>query len=273
MLDSYFFIPGDNPNFLKKIGKINADYFVIDLEDAVRFSEREIILEKLVSNQSYRNLYIRVPLYNKKQELDTCFFINLYKERFRKFIFPKIQSATDFDRIISGYDFQELQVILLVESARFLLEAKDVLTKYINIFSGIGLGSHDFMAEIGGIHDLKNLEYARQHILYLARMSKINAIDIASMELHNRSSLEQEILDGVHKGYDAKFFIHPWQIDVFKTLTLYSMQDYNWAVMVLKAFEKAGSAEEFNPVVIEGQVVERPHLNKAKKIIQYYESK
>ena len=199
-MQSYFFIPGTRLQKIPDIQNLKVSQIIIDIEDAVRFSEREIILEKLVSNQSYRNLYIRIPLYNEKQELDTSFFIELYQEGFRKFIFPKIQSAIDFDTIISGNDFQELQVVLLVESARFLLEVKDVLTKYKNVFSGIGLGSHDFMAEIGGLHDLKNLEYARQHILYLARMSKITAIDIASMELNNQSSLEQEILDGVQKG-------------------------------------------------------------------------
>src|SRR5690606_23748780 len=189
-MQSYFFIPGTRLQKIPDIQNLKVSQIIIDIEDAVRFSEREIILEKLVSNQSYRNLYIRIPLYNEKQELDTSFFIELYQEGFRKFIFPKIQSAIDFDTIISGNDFQELQVVLLVESARFLLEVKDVLTKYKNVFSGISLGSHDFMAEIGGLHDLKNLEYARQHILYLARMSKITAIDIASMELNNQSSLE-----------------------------------------------------------------------------------
>src|SRR5690606_35201677 len=127
--------------------------------------------------------------------------------------------------------------------------------------------------EIGGVHDLKNLEYARQQLLYIARAIKISAIDIASMELSNASILEEEILDGVYKGYDAKFFIHPWQMNVFKSISLYSDQEIKWALNIQKEFNKVGSNEEFNPIVIEGQIIERPHLKKAKKIIKYYESK
>jgi citrate lyase beta subunit len=41
MLDSYLFIPGDKPNYLNNADKVNADYIVIDLEDAVSLADKD----------------------------------------------------------------------------------------------------------------------------------------------------------------------------------------------------------------------------------------
>jgi citrate lyase beta subunit len=243
------------------------------LEDAVKFSEREQILIQLITNSDYKEFYIRIPLYDKKEKIDTSIFNKLYENGFRKFVFPKIQKASDFDVIISEKKYSDLEIILLVETARFFLEVKDVLLKYENIFSGIGIGSHDFMSEVGGFHNFKNLEYVRLQILYLARMINVKAIDIASMELKNEEIYRSEITDGFRKGYDAKFFIHPWQINIFKSIFFYSDEELNWAKRIKNELTRVGSAEEFNPVVIDGQIIERPHLAKAEKIIKYYETK
>lgn len=272
-MESFFFVPGTRLHKIPDIQKLNVSQIIIDLEDAVKFSEREQILEQLKTNADYKNFYVRVPLYDATEKIDTVIFKELYEKGFRKFVFPKIQKLADFDAIISQSNYTALQIILLVETTRFFLEVKDILLEYEKMFSGIGIGSHDFMAEIGGVHNLKNLEYVRQQILYLARMVNIQAIDIASMELQNKTFIVEEITDGFNKGYDAKFFIHPWQIDIFKSISLYSREELNWARKVQNEFKIVGSKAEFNPVVIDGQIIERPHLNKAKKIIKYYESK
>lgn len=272
-MDSYFFVPGTRLHKVTDIQKLNVSEIIIDLEDAVKVSERSTILEKLITNEFYKNFYVRIPMYNELEKLDNSLLTELYNNGFRKFVFPKIQKAADFENIISGKKFQSLQVILLVETTRFFLEVKETLLRYESLFSGIGVGSHDFMSEVGGVHNLNNLEYVRQHILYLARMIDIPAIDIASMELKNDNILKEEIIDGVHKGYDAKFFIHPWQIDTFKSISLYSKAELDWAREVYKEFKKVNNKAEFSPVVIDGEIIERPHLNKAKKIIKHYEAK
>lgn len=271
-MESFFFVPGTRLHKISDIQKLNVSQIIIDLEDAVKVSEREEILNKLCSDNSYCQFFIRIPLYNQNEILDNSIFKKLYENGFRNFIFPKIQKVSDFDEIYSDA-YQDLKIILLVETTRFFLEVKEVLLKHKKLFFGIGIGSHDFMSEVGGVHDLKNLEYVRLQILYLARMIHIKAIDIASMELKNENSFREEIQDGLHKGYDAKFFIHPFQISIFKSLSLYSENEYNWAQKIMNEFSKVESASEFNPIIIDGQIIERPHLAKAKKIIEYYASK
>lgn len=272
-MESYFFVPGTRLHKIADIQKLNVSQIIIDLEDAVKFSERRQIIEQLKSNSDYKVFYVRIPLYNEAEKIETSFFRELYDNGFRKFVFPKIQKASDFDIIISEKEYSDLQAILLVETTRFFLEAKETLLKYEKIFSGIGIGSHDFMSEVGGLHNLKNLEYVRLRILYLARMINIKAIDIASMELKDENLYKNEIIDGFTKGYDGKFFIHPWQINTFKSISLYSKEELNWAKKIKNELVKVGSEREFNPIILDGQIIERPHLAKAEKIIKYYETK
>lgn len=272
-MQTYFFVPGTRLHKIEDIQNLNVSEIIIDLEDAVKFSEREQIIEQLVSESEYQKFYVRIPLYDKTEKIETSFFQELYQNGFRKFVFPKIEKASDFDVIISEKEYQDLQIILLVETTRYFLEVKETLLKYENLFSGIGIGSYDFMSEVGGVHDLKNLEYVRLQILYLARMINIQAIDIASMELKEENLLTEEIKDGFQKGYDAKFFIHPWQINIFKSISLYSENELDWAKKVKKELAKVENKEEFNPVILDGKIIERPHLNKVEKIIKYYATK
>lgn len=272
-MKSYFFVPGNRLHKINDIKKLNV-YIVIDLEDAVKVSEIEDILDTLLSEPStYLDYFIRVPLYKKESVIDLGFLKKLMTAGYKKFVFPKIQSTTDLEYIISNINKVELELILLIESARFFIELQRAIVNYSALIKAIALGSHDFMNEIGGEHNLRNLEYPRLQILYLARMINAEAIDIASMELKSESKLKTEILDGFEKGYDAKFYIHPWQIVTKESIEFYSEQDLYWALKVITALDKVDYEAEFNPVVIDGQIIERAHLNRAKNITQYYESK
>ena len=138
---------------------MNVSETIIDLEDAVKFSERELIIEQMVAKTEYRNFYIRIPLYNEAGKIDAIFLKQLYKNGFRKFVFPKIQKAADLKSIISKKEykkivFQELELEVTISCLK--------------------------------LEDLNNLEDVRLQILYLARIMKIDFIDIASMEFKKR---------------------------------------------------------------------------------------
>lgn len=272
-MKDYFFIPGSKLHKLEYIKTFDVQV-IIDLEDAVKASERDDILNKLYENSSlYKSYYIRIPLYDQSEDINLKILHKLLESGFYKFIFPKLKSASDYKLILKKVESKNLHVILLVETSRFFLELENAISFNSDVIKGLALGSHDFMSEIGGEHSLKNLEYPRVHLLYLARMINAEAIDIASMELSDEESFKNELIDGVKKGYDGKFYIHPWQLKCKQSLDLYSPQEYSWAKKVVNSLKKVGRKEEFNPIIIDNQIIERPHLNKAKKIIEYYETK
>jgi len=93
------------------------------------------------------------------------------------------------------------------------------------------------------------------------------------MELNDMASFENEILDGFQKGYDAKLIIHPKQQQFINEIQFYSIEDFDWAKKVLNALSMINGIENFNPVVINGSIVERPHLKRAEKIINWFKNK
>lgn len=268
----YFFVPGTKLRNLAKIEALNVDEIIIDLEDAVKFSERGDIINTMTKG-NYTQNFVRIPLYNWDFSTDLSIMRQLVEGGYRKFVFPKLQSIADLDKIFESFNEVELDVILLVESPRFLIELGQNIFKYEKQIAGLSLGSHDFISEIGAKYNLHNLELPRQQIMYLARSINTLAIDIASMELSDRTQIVQEIKDGFDKGYDAKFYIHPWQIEQARSIKFYTEELYLWAQKVVGIVNEVGGSAEFNPIVIDGQIIERPHLRKAIKIIQTYEGK
>src|SRR5690554_6578654 len=106
-MESFFFVPGTRLHKIKDIQNLNVSQIIIDLEDAVKVSERRQILQQLLESIDFEDFYIRIPLYNVKGFLDTSFFVELYENGFRKFIFPKITHASDFDCIVSEKEYTD----------------------------------------------------------------------------------------------------------------------------------------------------------------------
>ena len=269
-MNRYFFVPGNKIHKIPSLSKFNIDTIIIDLEDAVKISERQEIVNDLVLKPELQSHFIRVPLHNVSDHIDLAILRQLVKNGFTNFVFPKLDTLQDVALIFETFPDIDFRIILLVETPSLFFEAREVLLTYKKYFCGLGFGSHDIMTVIGGAHTLKNLEFPRMQMLYLAKSCNIEAIDIASMELDNEKELQDEIIDGFSKGFDAKLFIHPWQLKVADKTVLYSNSELTWAESVLDALSTVENDGEFNPRIINGQIIERPHLNKAKKIIKYF---
>lgn len=265
---SYFFIPGTLYKNIALIRSQGVDEIIIDLEDAVRTSEREAILQQMLDSSESRDYWVRVPLRTSfEQDVEPGTFHYLLEKGFRKFILPKLRSAAELDQLTSHPLAKGKAYILLIEHPRLLLELYDKVLEKNNNIQGIGLGSHDMASWIGAKHTLKNLEYPRGKVLYLAKAFEIEAIDIASMELQDQAQFEEELRDGIEKGYDAKFLIHPWQLKLFNNLNYYTQEEVQWAEKVVEAYNQVKGKDEFAPIVIDNEVIERPHIKRALKIM------
>lgn len=269
-MESYFFIPGSKLNKLHELHKLKIKKFIIDFEDAIKASERNKFFLELINLSNSKEFYLRVPLHclRKEDELDLSFISKFIDLGYTKFVFPKIASIDQFDQVLKTFKAASLEIILLVETPRLYLELQSTILKYQKNLTGIGLGSHDFMSIVGGKHTLKNLEVVRQNILYLAKSCNITSIDIASMNITDKESFKEEVLDGYNKGYKAKFIIHPKQLRIVNNMQFYSEEEYTQAKKILEEVSKLEDKNEFNPIVIDGKVIEKAHINKAKQILK-----
>ena len=268
-MQSYFFVPANRLHKLATMQTLNIDHIIIDLEDAIKSSERSSFINAMADSSINREFFVRVPLYTLDHQLDLEFYTQLKKLGYTNFIFPKIKNFQDVKTLTTSITTQE-KVILLIESPLLLVELKEVLQQFNSYFYGVGLGSHDLMNDLGGQHTLNNLLFYRNMVLLYAKAYDLIAFDIASMELVDEQELQAEILDGFNKGFDAKFYIHPWQIAQKDKIKFYTQEDLAWAKKVFEAYQQVGHAEEFNPIVLDGEIIEKPHLNKVFTILKYF---
>jgi citrate lyase beta subunit len=270
-MDSYFFVPATRMHKINHIESLGVDYIVIDLEDAVKHSEIESLIFAICDKPSFKNHYIRVPVKNPfTGQMDLQFIKKLIYCGAQKFMIPKIDSYQEFKSLQEQIKFAENSIILLIENSRILMETDLIINQYSQLLHGIALGSHDYLANTGGIHSLSNLEFSRQLVLNYARMGDIKAIDFASMEMNNLNEFKEEVIDGFQKGYDGKLVIHPNQLNVFDSIEFYNEADLEWAKNIKELSADAINMNEFIPIVYKGSVIERPHLAKSERIISYF---
>ncbi|MFN3138305.1 MAG: HpcH/HpaI aldolase/citrate lyase family protein [Allomuricauda sp.] len=270
-MQTFFFIPANRIDKLLRIREKGVTEIIIDLEDAVKDSEKAGLLEQILKypKEDIRKCFFRIPIIDSKGCFDFEIFDRLLENGFTRFVFPKMAGFKDFEACLKRTKLK-LEVILLVETPRLYIECFTQLSIYHQQIYGLALGSHDFIAAIQAKHTLQNLEVLRQQILYFSRAYDIISIDIASMNIKDEENFREELMDGFDKGYDGKFIIHPNQLEIVNKTKFYSENDYTWALNVQEKLNERGGENEFDPILIDNQVVEKPHIKLAKRIINEF---
>ena len=275
LLKTFFFIPANKNKFVKKVSSINADCFVFDLEDAVAKNETNACLERLDILELRDNYYVRPRiLFNDVNNTDLKLLTDLVNIGFSKFLIPKISGLDELKYIQQilelneKYTNEEFQFILLVENPLCLINLKEIVrSKIINI-TGITLGSHDYTNVVGMKHTPYYLYFARNYVLNVAKAYDLMAIDIASMNISDEEEFSNECKDAFNMGYDAKFILHPQQLEVLKKTEYFSQEEIEDALEIHKEIESM-DLDTFSIIKINGKLYEKPHLKRVMKIVEW----
>jgi len=269
-MESYFFVPASRLNKLSDIKKAEVNQIIIDFEDAILISEIEMHFKQLKTIDNITSYWFRIPVragFNEKLNLD-------YLDKFQNIgveqvVLPKLKSASELLEILQV--FSNLKFLVLIEHPRLLLEIKNVFMSEPNLSRsvfGIGIGSHDLMTFLNARHTKDQLDYPRKELLYIAKAYNLKAIDIASMNIFDKTTFMEEVQYGMDNGYDAKFLIHPNQIIWFDEQLKQNKILVNWAQNVLDHLPKNYNGESIVPFILNEEVIEKPHAMRALEIIR-----
>jgi len=269
-LKSYFFIPANKKQFLSKADTINATEIVIDLEDAIFNSDVSVAVDNIISLKINPESWIRISYVSSKSLAQFEYLDRLTKKGFKKYIIPKVSNIEEFRDVLTYYssenlNLNEFKFIVLVENPEAVLNISAILK--VDQVEGVGIGSHDYCDIIGMEHSLENLYWVRMKLLNIAKAMGKRIIDIASMNIENKSEFRQECEDGLKKGFDGKFIIHPWQLKIFNSIKQYSKEEVEFAKLVRSYINKIGGRKKFTITKINGKVVEKPHLKRFNEIL------
>ena len=226
---SLIFVPGNNPRFLEKAKKLQADIVCFDLEDSVPDNEksnaRKLIKTALKSRKYYTSsIFVRTnsPLSGKiPSDLK-----EIVQKGIDGIVIPKVNNTKELqkiEKILAGLEktrkLKPIQLIPSIESAEGVVNTYNI-SSFGKRVSAIVFGVFDLLNDLGVEYtkDPEGAKYSRAKIPVDARAAGVAAIDAIWQDLKDSKGLEKDCKIGKSLGYTGKSIIHPDQISVVHRL-------------------------------------------------------
>ncbi|MBX0314706.1 HpcH/HpaI aldolase/citrate lyase family protein [Planococcus glaciei] len=267
---SLMFTPGTNKERLLKSVSSEADALLWDLEDAVHPDEkaaaRAVIQEALdeLEDKPAKPIFLRVNQYGTEWYAED---VKLARhENVNGIMLPKAESARQVQETWDGMGANG-ELIVLVETAVGIVRLEDIFSNP-NV-SGVAFGAIDYAVDADLTLTEAGLEaiYARSRIVTYAKAAGIDGIyDTVFADIHNTESLQKRAVSARALGFNGQMAVHPKQIETIHEVYSPSREDIDWAVTVLHHAEH--EAKGAGVFMLDGKMVDRPIIEKAKQIYQ-----
>ena len=284
---SGLFVPGDSERKLSKSLTSGADGLFIDLEDSVSLDNKQTardittgFLREAREENQRPALYVRVNAFDT--ELTDDDLAAVMKSRPDGIVLPKSEHGQDVTRLDALLRVHEVENDIEDGSTRIIAIITETAIGALNANSyrrsskrlqGVAWGAEDLSADIGSARRYDDgtyrdvFRFARVQTLLGAVAAGVEPLDTVYPDFRDEEGLARECREGKLDGFTAKMAIHPAQVPIINEVYTPSEEEVSRARKIVEAFEAAG-----NPGVIgvDGQMLDRPHLRKAEKLLARY---
>jgi citrate lyase subunit beta/citryl-CoA lyase len=286
LMRSLLFVPGDSPRKLDKALSSGADVLLIDLEDSVDVAAKDDarrVTSAFVAE--HRTKPDRPRLYVRVNGLTTGL-----TDADLDGVMPVAPDGIILPKTVGGADVAHLGAKLAVREAEYGLE--DGATRILAIatenaagvfalgtfagashrLTGLTWGGEDLSADLGaeanrdehgGYTDPYRL--ARSLTLMGAAAAGVDAVDSVFTNFRDMAGLEAECRQARRDGFVAKMAIHPAQVPVINEAFTPSAEAVARAQAVIEAFKAHPGA---GVVGVDGEMLDRPHLLRAERLLR-----
>ena len=282
---SLHFVPGGNDRMFTRAITLPADGLILDLEDAVapdrKAATRGVVREWLAQKDfGGRERWVRMnPIATGLGEADLAETI---AGRPDGYVVPKPGRAADIREIARILDRLEQQhaipngatrlTVIATETPEGLLNIREISTASPRTVA-ISWGVEDLGAAmgLGRVRDgagryLDIPRYARVMCSVVAAAAGVEAIDTVFTDIADLDGLRRECEEGVAMGFAGKISIHPSQIPVINDVFTPAKDAVDEARELIALFE-VNARHGIYAFTFKGQMVDAPHLNRAKKLL------
>ena len=265
---AFLFVPANRPDRFAKSLATRAHAVIVDLEDAVPLSEKDVARDAIRSElmpwlqQCPERIVVRV------NACGTPFFeddMRLIDELgIRHIMLPKAESPDQLSSVADALSFTPM-LIPMIESPKGVDQVK-AIAAHPNTLR-LSLGNIDLQFSFGmqcGPDELELLP-VRHQILLASRLAEIAApIDGVTVQIDSQDQLQADILRGKRLGFQAKLCIHPKQVDA----VIQGFQPSSQEVAYAQAVVAADLAANGGVVQLNGKMVDRPVVMLAKSVLR-----
>jgi len=294
---------------MASIAQSNApDAFIPDLEDSVpyaskheareilgRFLREELGEVKRDTSQVPRiasNRAILIPRVNSEPEYFHKDLKAILSERVYAITVGKTDSEDDVKRyhqILTeverekGLEENSIRLIPTIESALALQNIQAILASVpLQRLFGVAFGADDYASDMGFTRDTEplirgqfnsefELEHVRHCIGVAARAVRMQAFDTPNVNFKHEDQHRREATAVRRMGFTGKFAIHPNQIAVLNEMFGVTRAQYDEAVKVVEAYEKAVRENSRGSLQIDGRMVDQPVLKQYQNVISRWD--
>jgi citrate lyase beta subunit len=281
---SLHFVPGGNERMLARALTLPADGLILDLEDAVpperKAETRPVVRDWLGRAFGGQERWVRMnPI---TTELGRADLEETVTGRPDGYVVPKPNDAADVRAVAQALDRLEHRHGIPAGSIRLVLIATETATGLLNIreiamasprIVAISWGVEDLGADMG-LRQVRDADgryldiprYARTMCAVVASAAGVEALDSVYTDIADLEGLRRECQEAVAMGFAGKISIHPSQVPVINEAFTPPSEAIEEARELVAAFDehRARGVYAFR---FRGQMVDAPHLTRARKLL------
>lgn len=235
-MQNWLFVPGDQPDRIRKAFESEADRVIVDWEDAVAPQQKDsarLATAGVLGDPSLRaRCVIRVnPPETSQYTEDLAAVADLQPG-------AVMTAKTEHPQTANQITGLGLRCVALIESALGVEQAFAIAS--VDGVEGLAFGSVDYLADIHAAHRHEALHFARGRLVNAARAAGLaHILDGPNIVLDDQETLEKDALLAQAMGFSGKLVIHPKQVSALRQVFRPSDADVKHAREIIHLFEQA----------------------------------
>lgn len=252
-IHSLLFVPAEERK-LAKIGKANADAYIIDLEDSIASEEKDMALQRTVeflTGCDIENLFVRVNHHRFMIEIEALRQFNV------GLMLPKIENGSDYSEAEDCLTGKTN--IALIESPSALMNANTIAS--IPWVTALAFGAEDFTVAACMANTAENLFVPKSLLSLAAKANHKKVYDTPCFQLQDERAFHMELQQALNLGFDGKLAIHPKQVEQINNAFMVTDPDH--IRRIIEEYESSGKSV----CEIDGRVYEKLHIDRLRKML------
>ncbi len=279
------FAPASNPKLLFNTAIYEPDCILFDLEDAVKYDEKDAARDLLVEafkviDYGKSEIFVRInplrtPLGEKAPfgEIDVRELVPAGLRKMRLPMCEKPEHIIELSKLLDEVEKEHnieagsVKIQASLETPLGVMNALAIAQSSERVIS-ISFGAEDFTRTLGTDRTKAATElfFARSQVAIAASIAKIDAIDTVWSDVSDIEGFRKEVESAKNLGFAGKSCIHPSQIKVVHEVFTPSMEEIEKSLTIVEA-AKAASIEAGGVITVEGKMVDIPVIAKAERVV------
>ncbi|KZL17734.1 (3S)-malyl-CoA thioesterase [Pseudovibrio axinellae] len=272
-MKSILYLPADKTHLFSKAVGSGAECVLFDLEDGVCDNAKEAARDQLANlphglrGQSACEIGVRIsPLSTIDGMKDMQCLMEL--PQLPEWIFlPKCESPRDLvvlHKLVHEHPTRELvKLCPYLETPSGIANAEAIASAPAPLYA-LAFGEVDYSFYTGATMSWESLIWPRGMLINAAVENHLWAIDGVFLDFNDPEHLEDESKSARDMGFNAKFAIHPSQVEVINACFEPRDEEVQWALGIIQKHKETAETGLF---IVDGAVIGTSAVMRARRIL------